>query len=518
MTAQAAARELTMLRVRFRRMARGACGSGRGARVWLMTLQTRRVTRRSAVRFLPMAAFAPSNLRPTVRFVAARALRMAREHGVLLGGVTGRAVGLCGGMMRQPGVAAGTVSVAHALADRAHLARMTATAKAAVGLGQGEFVRLVAASTRHRSVKALIAVGGLVTAAARLRRLGQMPRSWVRVMAADAAASSGELGVVGVHVLVTVDAGRRGAAAHVVGSVATGAGGVRGDLRRGQGVHLGVARATGQSLLLAELVRLVTAHALDVAFGEQSRFRDNRLLAGVAGLAAGKRSGSRSVLVLVACRAHLLGCLAERGVLRLDVTVAACTRPRLRRGVFVDVVTTHTLGSAVHDHGWSGPLCRSVTTHAVLGLEISMRGDAAGCGTTDHPDTAELQRRKFMAVGAVGFRSVAKALDRLELGVSQTTLLLMARGAARWRSDADRVALQNVALGAGQLLLNDVHLVPDGRARALPSRLHVQVLGWRPRIQARRERGQRDRKRRREQRTMGWRHPPAGSISALYRE
>src|SRR6185295_13603162 len=93
-------RELTMLRVCLSRMAGGAGGTCRRPGVWLMTLQAVRVTRCCAVRFLRMAAFAADNLRPTVRLVAARALRVARRRGVLLASVAGRALRLRAGMMR----------------------------------------------------------------------------------------------------------------------------------------------------------------------------------------------------------------------------------------------------------------------------------------------------------------------------------------------------------------------------------------------------------------------------------
>lgn len=97
----------------------------------------------------------------------------------------------------------------------------------------------------YRSVKALVAVRAFVAAAARLRRLSQVTRSRMRIMAADASAPSAELGVIGVHALVAAGAGLFGAASHVVWSVAAHASGVRGHFRRGQRVNLGVARATG---------------------------------------------------------------------------------------------------------------------------------------------------------------------------------------------------------------------------------------------------------------------------------
>lgn len=84
-----------------------------------------------------------------------------------------------------------------------------------------------------------------------------------------------------------------------------------------------------------------------------------------------------------------------------------------------------------------------------------------------------------MTAGAVGLGTVTEALGRLQLGVAELALLLMAHGAARWVGRTYDLAVQHVALGARELMLNDVLLVANRGARALPSRLHVQALGWR---------------------------------------
>lgn len=70
-------------------------------------------------------------------------------------------------------------------------------------------------------------------------------------------------------------------------------------------------------------MRLVTAHALGVALGKQRCLGHERLLARVAGLAAGHGVCRRSMLVLVARGAHLLRRFVERGVLCLNVAMAA---------------------------------------------------------------------------------------------------------------------------------------------------------------------------------------------------
>jgi hypothetical protein len=220
------------------------------------------------------------------------------------------------------------------------------------------------------------------------------------------------------------------------------------------------------------------------------------------------------MLVLVTRRADLLGCLAQRGVVGLNIAVAARARSGLGRGVLVNVVATHAVGAAVHDYCRGSSLRSRVTAHAVLGFEISMRGRAAGGLARS---SVNLRRREFVAVGAIGLGRVAKALRRLDGGVMQATLNFVARRAARRSSCANGLAFQLVALGAGELVLDNVHLVTNRRARALPSRLHVQRRRGLTRIQARGQSRQRNHERGREQGTKRWRHSPWRSISALNR-
>jgi hypothetical protein len=143
-------------------------------------------------------------------------------------------------------------------------------------------VRLVALRASHGRVKALIAVRGLVTTAAGERHLTNVTSSGMGVVTANAAARRGELWVIRVHVLVAIDAGVFRAAAHVVRGVAAHAGRVRRHRGGGHDVNFGVARAARQRRLFAEVVRLVTAHALRVPIGKQRSLRHDRLLGGVA--------------------------------------------------------------------------------------------------------------------------------------------------------------------------------------------------------------------------------------------
>lgn len=211
-------------------------------------------------------------------------------------------------------------------------------------------MRLVAADASHRPVKVLVAVGGLVASAARLRGLRTVPRRGVWVVTADAAARTLELGVIRVHALVAVDAGALSAAAHVVRRVAASTSSVCWHRRCRQRVNLGVTRAARQRLLLGEVVRLVTAHALSMAISKQRGLGDARLLGRVAALAAGKRVARGSMLVLMACGADLLWRFALSCVLRLNVAVAAGARARLRCRVPMDLMAADTGRAPVHDH------------------------------------------------------------------------------------------------------------------------------------------------------------------------
>jgi hypothetical protein len=286
----------------------------------------------------------------------------------------------------------------------------------------------------------------------------------VRVVATDAAAGARQFGVVRVHVLVTVCASFLGIGAHVVRSVTARTLGVRRHRGGRQHVNFGMARATGQRRLLAEVVRFVTAHALDVAAGKQGRLGHQRLLLGVARLAAGQGVHRWRVLMLVARGADLLGRFAECSVIGLDVAVTAGAGSRLGRGVLVNVVAAYAVGPAVHDHCGRGALRRRVTAHAVLRLEVGVRRDLAWL---------DLSGRKFVTVGAVRLRAVAETFRRLALGVANATLLLVAPGAARWNRGADGIALQLVTLRASELLRHHVELVTAGGASALPRCLHV---------------------------------------------
>ena len=156
-----------------------------------------------------------------------------------------------------------------------------------------------------------------------------------------------------------------------------------------------------------------------------------------------------------------------------------------------------------------------MAAHAFCGLEISVRRRAAPRQVQRGVD---LGGQEFVAVGAIGFGAISKALGGLELGMPNATLLLMAADAARWRRRADCVAFELVALGAAQLVLNDVYLVTNCPACALPCALYLQRGSRRARIQARHEGGQRDRKHSRERKAMRRRHSPGRSIAALDRK
>ena len=504
--AEAAASELTMLGVSFGRVAAGT-GDGCGrAGVWLMALQALGMADRRSPGLLRMAAFARCCARTAVWFVAIGTFSVSGDYGMLFRRVTRGAAGLGHRVVWQTLVTTAAVFVTWTLADGAELLCVATIAQTPVGFGQRKLMRLVTLGASHGSVKVLIAVSVLVAAAAGSRHLSNVTRGRVRVVATNAAARGAELGVIGVHVLMAIHAGLFGAAAHVVRSVAANAGGVRRHRGRGQDVNFSVARTTRQRGLLAERVRLVTAHALGVAVGKQRSLWHERLLGGVARLARRERVDRRSVLVLVTRRADLLRCLTNRRVIGLDVTVAARARSGLGSRVLVNMVATHAIGPAVHDYRGGISLRSSVTADAVLRLEVGVRRRAA-CGVTGV--SLDFRRRKFMTIGTIRLGRVTEALGCLGGGVPQLALRFMARGAACRCGLANGVAVQLVALRAGQLVLNDVDLVTGRRARALPSQLHVQRGRRLARIQARSQGRQHDHERGCEQRTKRWRHPPS---------
>src|SRR5204862_2019949 len=100
-------------------------------------------------------------------------------------------------------------------------------------------------------------------------------------------------------------------------------------------------RATRDSVLLLEIMRLVATRAGGVPRVEQGRRRDQRLLLGVALRAGAERILGGRVPVLVAVGARLHERLAARVVGRRDVLVAVVARRRLG-SPFVRLVTAQT--------------------------------------------------------------------------------------------------------------------------------------------------------------------------------
>ena len=444
--AEAAARELTMLGVSFRRVAIGAADRGRRTGVRLMAGQALAMANRRSPGLLRVATLARRRTRATVRLMALGTLGMPRDYGVLFGCVARGAVSLGCGVMWQAGVATAAVLVTLELGDGAHLLGMATTAQASVGLGQRELMRLVALRARHRAVKVLIAVRGFMAAAAGDRRFTHVTGGGVGVVTANAAAQRLELRVVRMHALVALRAGFFRAAAHVVRGVTALAGGVCRHRSGGQCVSFSVARAARQRRLLAEVVRLMTTHTLRVAIGKQRSLRHDWLLTSVARLTRGESVDGRGMLMLVTRRADLLGSLTQRGVVGLNVAVAARARPGLGRRVLVNVVAAHAIGSAMHDYGRDGSLRLRVTAHAILRLEIGVRRHSAG-GLAQA--SVDFRRREFVAIAAIRFGCVAEALGRLGGSVTQATLRFMAPRAARRRGRANGVTVQLMALGTG---------------------------------------------------------------------
>ena len=129
-----------------------------------------------------------------------------------------------------------------------------------------EVVRRVAALAIDASVKLAVLRCRLVAAAASPGgRVNLGSAGGVGIVTPNARASQAALRMIGVHRAMALATGLRGAGAHIVRGVATGALLMRRCPGAAQHCNIGVARAAWRGLFLGKLVRAVTPHTLAVA-------------------------------------------------------------------------------------------------------------------------------------------------------------------------------------------------------------------------------------------------------------
>jgi len=216
-----------------------------------------------------------------------------------------------------------------------------------------------------------------------------------------------------------------------------------------------VARTTGDSLALFVVVRSMAAGAFAVTFEERRR-RHDRLLGSVAGRTARARRLRARVLFFMARGAYLARLLARRRVLRRDLFVALLAVRR--RDFFLGVRPVAGVAGALFvDHDRRRVvLARSMATHA-------------------RPRIFVFARHESMALHAIGRGIGPGLLARLLDRVVNARFLRVALGALPRPRLVDLFTREIVALGAGDLLFDDMHAMSHHAARLVPGGAHVDA-------------------------------------------
>ncbi len=461
----AAVRRLRLLRVT------GGARSCNGAGVWLVAAPAALMTGGRAALLGAVAAGAVFRDRACVRLMAAGALLVSGFHRCLLCGVAAAAaLGAELGPMRQAGVAALARLVAGQGLDAGYLTSVALLAGAPIGRFADEVVRLMTTLAVHVGVEGFVAARFLVASAARADPRAELGAGGVRIVAAHAAADLALPRVIGVLVGVAARARLVGASRDVVRVVAARALTVTAGMPRAEHRDVFVAAATRDRLLLAELVRLMAADAGHVSALEQRASGDDRLGLLVAGDARGERFDAGRVLLLMARRANLVGCLAREGVGGLNVLVTRRAGSGLGRAVSVRTVTVEALAGVVNLHGRSQHLTRGVAVQAVtrlmgVGRVVARAFEAAHVGVI-----AEAMTERAIALH---FGSQARA--SFGRGMRDGRLLLVALRAASRRNGAHLRVADGVTSVARHLLLQDMRVVPVARPYFRPARGHVHA-------------------------------------------
>lgn len=468
------------------------------AGVWLVAAGAGLVPSRRGQPLLDVAGGAgagdvPADLRSAVGLMAALALLMSFTRGARLPRVTtgaGRAQRLW--LVRQPLVTALTVLVrrvscfgagATAGGGEHHLLLMAAAAQALIALLDHKPVGRVTARALHPLVERAVRRGLLVAVAASPRRVLALLTGRVRIVAADALADLGGLGVVWVHAAVAARTGSLDVGLYGVRLVTRGALLVLLDLRATEQVQIRVARSAGHGAGSFKRVGLMTAHAGAVPACEQRAAWHQRLLLGVA-IHAGVQRGCRpSVLMLMAGRtdlhARVLACAVRQRSLS-QVVVAGGARRGVELHVGVGLVAAHARRRAVHHHRRRRALWFRVASKAVFGAECVAVGRGWRQVRGERRRRARL-RPKGMTAGAVGLHARPKALDGCLLRVDHAALLGVASSAALRTERADAIRAQGVALVTRDALVPHVHSMPQLKPSSFPLDADVDAISERSR-------------------------------------
>ena len=353
----------------FLRMALAARLARRRARVRLVAIGASLVPGRRRLAFRCVAARAGRSQGTGMGLVALVAAGMAGVHQLLLRMVTGIAADLdLLGMVRQALVAVAARRVALVFRDVLHLFAVARSARGQARELEPELVRLVATGAGDVAVLAVLRTqAGMARSASGRDEVGAR-RVRMRVVAADAAAASPVLEairVIGVNVLVAVGARGLRCCLHVVRRMTIAAVIVRLDVTGAEHDDPLVAIAAGHGLRVFELMRAVAAGALRMSAFEGGRGRHDGLVLGMAVHAGRERVFGGRVLVLVARLADLVGALALRGMLGVDLRMAVGAGRRLGGGILVRSVAAEARLGRVRPHGGLGALLQGVATLAV---------------------------------------------------------------------------------------------------------------------------------------------------------
>ena len=275
-----------------------------------------------------------------MRFVALVAAGMARIDALALLLVTRVAPHLeLLGVMRQALVAAGTRRMPFVGGDLLHVLPMAVGARGQLRGLEVEMMRLVATGAGDARVLAVFRTRVLVTRGASPRLVVGHPRFRPRlllrmgIVAADAACAAP--GMIGVNVLVATGAGGFRSCLHVVGLVTALAVGVGGNVSSAEHSQILMAGAARDRCLFSELMRTMTTDAVRVPVRKGRAGRDQGLFLRVTQSAGRHGIFGGRVLVFVAGLARLLGALPTRGMVGVDVLVAAGAGRGARRRILM---------------------------------------------------------------------------------------------------------------------------------------------------------------------------------------
>lgn len=308
-------------------------------------------------------------------------------------------------------------------------------------------------------------VGGLVMARRAVADLVEdVGRTRVWVMAAGAGTGFAVFGMIGGDVFMAGSASGCRRTLDIVRVVAVRAVVVGSDASPSQDEHSLVAALAPHGVVFFEVVRAVTAHAIGVSF-EESRFADNGSLGDTLAIFVAVRAGiprvaGRRVLVRMAGRTRFYDGLVGGGVGRVHIVVALVARCRFGTLLLMRLVARNAFLRVVHHYRWGIALPDEMTACAVAGRVRLHRA---------------LMRRVLRQFGgegvtgrAISRRCGAELGPRLRACVLELGFLLVTVGAPRRHYRPNLGIGELMTVVAGNLLLDDVEVVPVDGAGGLP--------------------------------------------------